>query len=246
MKGRAGEMWANGQLQKEREIPAGEILDTAVKFGASLAGVASLEEVARSPSFIRTGETLQCVDARSVVVMALEHPEDDPSMDWWDGNQGTPGNRSLIRTGKRLCRWLKKKHGVTARDVHYYVNKGGIFLKDAAVLAGLGRIGRNNLLVTPQFGPRVRLRALFVDAVLSPGTVLADFDPCGSCDAPCHRACPQNAFETGFFERARCMNNMKKDETKRRFFKNVGVMYYAGSWIKYCRACELACPVGRD
>ena len=245
MKGRAGEMRAERQLQKEKTIPAGEILDMAVSFGASLAGVASLDAVARSPSFQRTGETLHCADARSVIVMALEHPEDDPSMDWWDGNQGTRGNRVLIRTGKRICHWLKKKYGVKASDAPYYVKKGGLFLKDAAVLAGLGCIGKNNLLVTPQFGPRVRLRALFVDAVLESCEMLADFDPCGACDAPCHRACPQNAFETGFYDRARCAAAMERDEAKKRFFKNVGIMYYAGSWIKYCRACDLACPVGR-
>jgi len=34
---------------------------------------------------------------------------------------------------------------------------GDVSLRHAAVAAGLGVVGRNNLLVTPEFGPRVRL-----------------------------------------------------------------------------------------
>jgi len=50
-------------------------------------------------------------------------------------------------------------------------------LKDAAVLAGLGCIGKNNLLLTPEYGSRVRLRAFTIDLVL-PSTGPLPFDPC--------------------------------------------------------------------
>ncbi len=222
-----------------------EIKEKAVFLGASLAGVVSMESLADSPSFRKTGEGVPSVNAESIIVLALEHGEDAPSMDWWDGNQGSRGNRSLIKTGKSLRRWLRKKHGIVGKDAHYYVQKGGVFLKDAAVLAGLGVIGKNNLLVTPRYGPRVRLRAMFAFAPLHPGAVPTDFAPCETCEAPCRDACPRNAFESGSYDRLACEKEMRHDETAKRVFKNVGIMHYAGSWIKYCRACELACPVGR-
>jgi epoxyqueuosine reductase len=93
----------------------------------------------------------------------------------------------------------------------YHVEKGGIFLKDAAVLAGLGTIGMNNLLITPEFGPRVRLRALFLDAELAP-TGPTDFAPCAGCDMPCRSACPQEAFKSGSYRKALCSEQMKTDE----------------------------------
>lgn len=222
-----------------------EIIRKALSLGASLAGVVGVKSLVHSPSFEKTGEDFPSVRAESVIVLALEHGEDDPSMDWWDGNQGTQGNRRLIKTAKHLRRWIKRKYGITGRDAHYYVQRGGVFLKDAAALAGLGTIGKNNLLITPQFGPRVRLRAMFVDAPLETGSILSDFAPCDTCDAPCRKACPRNAFEGGFYDRISCEKEMHYDETKKRFFKNVGIMHYAGSWIKYCRACEFACPVGK-
>lgn len=222
-----------------------KIVHEALSFGASLAGVAGADSLANSPSFRKSGKDFPSGLDESVIVLALEHGEEDPSMDWWDGNLGTRGNRRLMKIGKRLRRRLKRKYGIICKDAPYYVQRGGVFLKDAAVLAGLGVIGKNNLLITPRFGPRVRLRAMFADARLRPGSILSGFAPCENCSAPCRKACPRNAFESGSYDRHACEMEMRRDETKKRFFKNVGVMHYAGSWIKYCRACEFACPVGK-
>ena len=60
--------------------------------------------------------------------------------------------------------------------------------KDAAREAGLGSIGRHGLLLTPQFGPRVRLACLLTDAEVEP-TPKKQKDYCVNCDA-CIRICP--------------------------------------------------------
>ncbi len=64
--------------------------------------------------------------------------------------------------------------------------------KHAAHEAGLGSIGRHGLLITPQFGPRVRLTCLLTRAEVaaSPKT---EKDYCLNCDA-CIRACPAQAL----------------------------------------------------
>lgn len=126
----------------------------------------------------------------------------------------------------------------------YHIEKGGIFLKDAAVLGGLGTIGVNNLLITPEFGPRVRLRALLLDLELVP-TGPIEFSPCQSCNMPCRQACPQNAFSEGFYRRTLCMKQMEKDETNKIILGENVNKDQSTVYIRYCRACELACPVGK-
>ncbi|MBW2123844.1 MAG: hypothetical protein JRH07_18655, partial [Deltaproteobacteria bacterium] len=127
----------------------------------------------------------------------------------------------------------KQEHRIHGQLLPYRVEKGGVFLKDAAVLAGIGIVGRNNLLITPEFGPRVRMRALLVDARIH-RLPREDFDPCSGCDMPCRRACPRDAFEPGFYLRVRCQGQMQAD------------IATASGPIRYCRLCELACNMGTE
>jgi epoxyqueuosine reductase QueG len=58
--------------------------------------------------------------------------------------------------------------------------------RHAAVLAGLGEIGLNNLLITPQYGPRVRLNSVITTAPLEPDPIWQEqlcpgAEACGVC-----------------------------------------------------------------
>ena len=151
----------------------------------------------------------------------------------------------MIRIAETLKPWLYKESRINARPLPYHVDKGGVFLKDAAVLAGLGVIGKNNLLITPEFGPRVRLRGVFLDVHLDP-TGPRDFDPCNGCDQPCRRACPQQAFQTGSYSRDACYVQMDKDRANKEIFERPETSDSPAELIKYCRRCELACPIGQS
>lgn len=63
--------------------------------------------------------------------------------------------------------------------------------KVAAHLAGLGWIGKCCLLITPEFGPRLRLTTVLTDAPLPTRVPLSNH--CGSCRA-CVDICPVQAF----------------------------------------------------
>jgi epoxyqueuosine reductase len=216
-----------------------QLVAKALALGATMAGVVDVKALRRSFSHKDATIVRWPPDARSALVMALGHPAREPMLDWWDGRPGqTTGNRQLIRIGQALVRWLKKEHHINARSVPYKLNKGGIFVKDAAVLAGLGIIGRNNLLITPACGPRVRLRAVLLTVALEPSPPL-EFAPCQPCAAPCLAVCPQDAFKSGSYDKDRCARQMHLDETASRIQDDV-----SGGVIRYCRACELACPVG--
>jgi len=231
-----------------------DILQKAVEFGASLAGFASVLDLKKSPThgiydkspYYEGYSGVEWPEqAKTVLVLALEHPSDKPELDWWseDIPGRTPGNRILMKISRKLKKWLKEKYDINAESLPYPVEKGGIFLKDAAVLAGLGIIGKNNLLITPEYGPRVRLRALFLDKATEP-TSLQNFSPCAECDRPCHTACPENAFSSGNYMVSSCEPEMQRNRAN--------LVEVAGDVVgidspcvveKFCRACEFACPV---
>ena len=210
-----------------------------------MAGIASVVSLRKLPYYETYGKGEWRRDPKSVLVLALAHDETEPELDWWDGERGTPGNRRLESIAGSLRRWLKEDLNSDAYLLPYHVEKGGIFLKDAAVLAGLGTIGMNNLLITPEFGPCVRLRALLLDVDLAP-TGPIDFAPCAGCDTPCRQACPQKAFKSGPYSRTLCNEQMERDEANAVIVKEGQKKDVPSKYIEYCRACELACPVGNE
>ena len=221
------------------------VIQKAKAFGASLAGIASISSIQSSPSYGTCGKVEWPLEAKSLLVLALAHETSGPELDWWDNKKGgSPGNRRLGNTAKCMIQCLNEKFHINARLLPYHVEKGGVFLKDAAALAGLGTIGKNNLLITPELGPRVRFRALLLDAGLEP-TGPIDFAPCEACDMACGRICPQKAFETGSYSRPSCNEQMKEDEINKVIFEKSENNDSPTLCIKYCRACELACPVAR-
>ena len=70
--------------------------------------------------------------------------------------------------------------------------RGILSHKLAAHLAGLGWIGKNCLLITPDFGPRVRFVTVLTDAPLPPETPLNR--ECGKCQT-CITTCPTKALK---------------------------------------------------
>ncbi len=228
-----------------QEELATHIIEKAKTFGASLAGLADISSVLDSPSHRIYGNARWSPDGKWVLVIALLHPRNEAALDWWDGKQGgSPGNRRLMSIADRLVEWVKEEFNISTQLLPYHVGRGGVFLKDAAVLAGFGAVGANNLLITPEYGPCIRLRALCLDAKLEP-TGPIDFSPCNSCDMPCKEACPQKAFSQGSYSRDLCMRQMNRDEAHRVIPEKEVDEDSPRACVKYCRACEMACPVGQ-
>ncbi len=261
-----------------------EIIQKAKEFGADLVGIARVAEIQGSPSHLisekmpefdnvavkkvegrRHGQVDWPVGAKSAIVIAISHPEEKPELDSWilggkstAGN--TPGNKKLISTMKRIGYWLEREKEVPCFNMSYHIELGGIYMKDTAVLAGLGCIGMNNIFITPQFGPRQRLKVMLVDVELEP-TRPIDFDPCADCEMPCRSACPKKAFaevvytpeqygqemlpgRDGVFNRLLCSERM--DELAEDFEPiEIEGQDEPGKKVTFCRMCEMACPVGK-
>ena len=257
------------------------VIEKAIRFGACLVGVTDVELLRKSPSHMiygkldeyrgvgtkpsnkmGPGEFAWPENARSAIILAIEHSEKKPELDWWqeDLKGRTLGNSLLIAINEKLTKWLKETMGIEATGLSYYIERGGVFLKDAAALAGLGCIGKNNMLVTPDFGPRVRLRAIFTNERL-PQTDTIDFDPCIECHKPCRDACPRSAFKNNIFSDnpigieplparsgvySRNLCNIEMEWNIRTCDKiEVGGAAGLTNLVKYCRKCETSCPVGK-
>ena len=164
------------------------------------------------------------------------------------------GRATLMKRG-----WLTAEHGIRAWDMPYFPGRGGVFLKDAAVLAGLGCVGRNNLFLAPEHGPRIRLRAMGMDLDL-PSSGMIDFDPCLDCEAPCRKVCPQEALSQtwpadqrppfylpardGVYDRKLCNHQMEADIAAHRMVTPPGYEQ-PSKQVHYCRRCEIVCLAGR-
>ena len=122
------------------------------------------------------------------------------------------------------------KHGFKSKIIPY---KPGLYLKDAAALAGIGPIGKNNLLITKKYGSQVRLRALVTEAELTYGTPIHKSNYCKDCNI-CVDSCPANALEQGNYNKVLChtycLENLENlsDDT-----------------VLWCNICIENCPVGK-
>jgi len=242
------------------------IVEKAKELGASLAGIAKIEDLKASPSYEiysnkpfyeeydRSSSDFHEFkgvkwreEHKSVLVWALSHPISEPVLDWWSLKvKGfTPGNGVMRMQSRKLRIWMEEELGIKAYSLPYQIEYGGAFLKDSAHLAGLGVIGKNNLLVTPEFGTRVRLRGIFIEAELKP-TGPSGFDPCTGCDKPCHRACPIDVFRSGSFARSICkLENDKRYANEELLDGSIMGIEEPSMVMKPCRHCELACPVAQ-
>ena len=106
-------------------------------------------------------------------------------------------NYFLDRVGLLLSRFLQSKGYESlpvpaSQMVDWEKQAGHLSHKRLAVSAGLGWIGRNNLLVTPEFGSRIRLATVLTAAPLSVGTPVPF--GCGDCHK-CLSRCPAAAIK---------------------------------------------------
>jgi epoxyqueuosine reductase len=110
--------------------------------------------------------------------------------------------------------------------------------KLAAHLAGLGWIGKNCMLITPQAGPRIRFTTILTNAPLAAsGSPMAE--RCGEC-RQCVDLCPQGAF-TGRPFREDEPRELRFDAGKcDRYMKAM----QAASGLSVCGLCLYACPYG--
>lgn len=108
-----------------------------------------------------------------------------------------------------------------------------------AVCAGLGHIGRNNLLIVPGLGSMLFLGSIVTPAVIEPDSPLAPAShPCHTCDSRCVRACPAAAIRSdSTVDARRCLAYLTIEH---RGDFSPGTDLHGR--LFGCDICALACP----
>ena len=114
-----------------------------------------------------------------------------------------------------------------------------------AMQAGLGELGRNGLLITPQFGPRVRISAVITDLLLvaDPPIEFRVTEFCNVCKK-CARMCPSQAIMNG--ERTAETNSVSNSAGALKWPINPEkCRAYWARIEKSCTICIASCPYNK-
>jgi epoxyqueuosine reductase len=154
-------------------------------------------------------------------------------------------DRMLLETGLFLQRkgykYITIAASQTINNGEGRTHMGRYSHKKAAVLAGLGVIGKNSLFIHSVYGASVRLGTLFTDCPLCENKSEVDSritnSNCGECDL-CVKACPANAIKGGewhvgeardvIFDAEACNSYM------RQHFMGIGRGSVCGICVKAC------------
>jgi epoxyqueuosine reductase QueG len=228
-------------------LTATEIRDRAISLGAELVGFAPVARW-REESVIPEEFHPDRVWPLTKTVIALAVPVWLPIVETapaeWGREQYAITNALLDEVAYRLAAFLNR-HGHPAinfsRDGYGDID---VLLKTpaaafshvwAAHYAGLGRVGWNHTLLTPEYGPRVRLVSVLT-ALDLPGDEMLDQELCGRC-LLCQRICPAKVFDGGTDQRYAGMDKFACATNSKRLRK---------SFRNPCGFCIKVCPVGND
>jgi len=112
------------------------IVAQAKSLGASLAGIAAVDDLKASPSYAIYDQSpfyeeykgvKWRAEHRSVLVWALVHPASEPVLDWWSMKVPgfTPGNGVMRLQSRKLRIWLGEEFGIKALSLPYQIEYGG-------------------------------------------------------------------------------------------------------------------------
>lgn len=194
----------------DSQLLTDEMKALALELGADLVGVASADRYAQAP--IEMSPEGHLPGATSVLVVGIHHPDaaieiggNEHPQELGPYNIQGAMNTKLECISFQLARQLEDMgHRVVAipatnvwRFRPYKAVKESFApdLSDihAGAAAGLGEIGYNGLLLTPEYGPRQRLCCLVTDAPLVADPLYDGPPLCDMC-GECIRHCPTEAY----------------------------------------------------
>ncbi|HTZ41273.1 MAG TPA: 4Fe-4S dicluster domain-containing protein [Syntrophales bacterium] len=224
-----------------------DIIRFCTQRGADLVGFAPVDrwdEYDEVPPQFRPGAIFP--QARTVIVLGMSMPlpvmETTPSALHKELYDTT--NRQLDNLAVELTRYLNRLGHASfpfTRDTYTSMralrenNMAAFGHVPAARYAGLGTIGMNQCILTPEFGPRVRFVSVFTAAEI-PADPMQPKELCIKCKL-CAESCPKSAITPredrviGDYDKTACLE-MHEELVRRRCFP--------------CGICTKVCPIGKD
>jgi len=189
----------------------------------------------KDPSLLLNG-------VRTVLCVAIAGParlnQDNMMEGALSAHATVPDYHRVVRTLlQELLEFIRAEAGVPVNGL-VCVDGAPVLEKAWAEAAGIGRTGKNTLLIVPGAGSMVFLGELLLDIGIEPDEPL-ESDPCGDCRA-CLDACPTGALTApGRIDATRCISYLTI-ELKREFTPEEASM--TAPWIFGCDRCMEACP----
>jgi epoxyqueuosine reductase len=220
-------------------VTSNEVKKQAKKLGADLCGVAPADRFSGAPEGFKPTDIYP--DCKSVIVLVKRVP---PAI----FKSRSPSPYSLVCEVERmrvldtlaveLCNWLYD-HGVNAMpvpadspydywDAERKRGMGVLSLRHAAELAGLGRIGKNTLVVNEKYGNAINFGAVLADASLQPDELVKE-TYCIEGYRKCLDGCPSGALDGPTVDQKKCREHT--------FYPND-----RGFEIVWCSKCRSGCP----
>jgi epoxyqueuosine reductase len=222
---------------KKKSLTQEQLEKLILDGGADLFGIADLTKV-KTDDFLLDSKLLAkfpyaIIIAKKLSEAVLEEIVDHPTKLYFHHYRTI--NMFLDQLATRIACEIEKA-GFSAlpipasQIVDWQNQKAHLSHKRIAQAAGLGWIGRNNLLVTPEYGAQVRLVTILTDMPLTAASVrrLAE---CGSC-FECISVCPAQAIKERKedFDHIKCFEKLKEFQKK-----GYSSQYICGVCVKVCK-----------
>ena len=179
-----------------------------------------------------------------VIAQHYEYPLADEGYNEEKFHHVLVGSKTAINEKINRIKQLADKYGIKSfvpptSQIDETELKAPFSFKYAAVQAGLGWIGKNGVLITRKFGPRVRLGAILMDYPLDCGNPVKK-SYCGNCNA-CVEACPWKLIKginwTVSTKRDELLDYQSCNKKRSEYLEICGRKHECGH-------CILACPRG--
>jgi epoxyqueuosine reductase QueG len=233
-----------------------------INAGADLVGIVPVESINEIDSYwvdyheenTRTPSDYM-EDPVSVIVLGYHAWDDMCEALTLKGDQLEAFGYARMRfSSEKLEKYLTQK-GYNAKIAN------GLPQKQLARLAGFGNYGKNSLIISPRYGPWMRLNTVLTDAVLEYDEPFTE-DLCKDCEL-CVSACPTGALSPYKIDHSRCMAGLHDGEWLELFsgessfedFRSVenGDSLFSGhsprltrNTFLMCMTCQKACPYGKQ
>jgi epoxyqueuosine reductase QueG len=211
-----------------------EIKKLLLDEGVSLFGVADISSIKKDfkikQNVLSKVNRAICIGIRLSTAI-IDEIEDYPTLAYYHHYRRI--NNFLDHICLKLTNFIQIKgfyaYPVAASLIEDWRNQqASVSHKHIAIQAGLGWLGRNNLVITEKFGASIRFASVLTNMPLVPGKTLGK--DCGKC-AACVEACPVRAIKMKKedFDHIKCFEKLKSFRTKG----------YVGQYI--CGICIKAC-----
>ncbi len=174
-----------------------------VSMGADLCGVASSQSFSEAPSGFHPRDIWS--ETRSVLVFAIRMPgnteraESPVPYTLLNGMMAAEVDRMSLEISRKLDRASIGNVMIPSDDPYESWNpvemrgEAILSLRHAALLAGLGRLGRSGLLINKKLGNMIQLGAILLDRVFEPDPI-AEYEVCPEKCSICIDECPVSAL----------------------------------------------------